>query len=62
MGNCNHCKYIPMLIELVQSGVMDPSRILTELEPMTDVMNTYKAFDERQPGWLTVEIDPVATV
>src|SRR6185295_9727337 len=30
MGNCNHRKYIPLLIELVSGGVFDPSTILTQ--------------------------------
>lgn len=58
MGNCNHRKYIPVLMEMVEAGIIDPSRVLTELEPMTDVINAYKAFDERQPGWLKVEVVP----
>lgn len=58
MGNCNHRKYIPLLIEYVQSGLMDPSRILTQLEPITSSIAAYKAFDERQPGWVKVELSP----
>lgn len=60
MGNCNHRKYIPMLIELVQSGRIDPARILTKREPLTSVLEAYKAFDTRQPGWMKVELAPVA--
>lgn len=56
MGNCNHRKYIPHLLNLVAAGTLDPSQVLTELEPMSDVVNAYKAFDERQRGWLKVEI------
>ncbi len=37
MGNCNHRKYIPMLIDMVQNGSLDPFAILTQQEPMTDV-------------------------
>lgn len=58
MGNCNHRKYIPLLIEYVESGVLDPSRILTQLEPITSAVAAYKAFDERQPGWVKVELSP----
>ena len=58
MGNCNHRKYIPMLLEHVQSDVIDPSRILTQLEPMTSAIGAFKAFDERQPGWMKVELSP----
>lgn len=58
MGNCHHRKYIPHLIELVQSGAVDPSKVLTEREPLTDVIEAYKAFDTRQPGWIKVELKP----
>jgi threonine dehydrogenase-like Zn-dependent dehydrogenase len=58
MGNCNHRKYIPMLVELVASGTMDPTEILTRVEPLTSVLDAYKAFDTRQPGWLKVELIP----
>jgi threonine dehydrogenase-like Zn-dependent dehydrogenase len=55
MGNCNHRQYIPRLVDLVQSGAVDPKQILTQVEPMTSVIDAYKAFDRRQPGWVKVE-------
>ncbi|WP_026076135.1 zinc-dependent alcohol dehydrogenase [Noviherbaspirillum massiliense] len=58
MGNCNHRKYIPRLIELVQTGGFDPTRLVTQVEPMDSVIDAYKAFDLRRPGWLKVEILP----
>ena len=61
MGNCNHRKYIPILLKYVQAGIIDPSRILTQLEPLTDALDAYKAFDERQPGWIKVELAPAAS-
>lgn len=57
-GNCNHRKYIPKLIELVRSGVIDPSAVLTNVEPLTHVIDAYKAFDRRQPGWIKVKLEP----
>ena len=60
MGNCNHRKYIPMLLEKVKSGVLDPEKILTNVEPMTSVIEAYKAFDTRQPGWIKVKLEPLA--
>jgi threonine dehydrogenase-like Zn-dependent dehydrogenase len=56
MGNCNHRAYLPLLIDLVQSGAVDPSKILTQYERMTDAIEAYKAFDTRQPGWIKVEL------
>ncbi len=60
MGNCNHRKYIPMLVELVRNGSIDPKQILTQVEPLTSVIDAYKAFDQRQPGWVKVELVPGA--
>lgn len=60
MGNCNHRKYIPHLIELIRNGSFDPSDIVTQREPLTSVIDAYKAFDTRQPGWMKVELKPQA--
>lgn len=60
MGNCNHRRYLPKLIELVRMGGMDPAEILTQREPMTSVIEAYKAFDKRQPGWIKVKLEPEA--
>ena len=58
MGNCPHRKYLPMLVDLVRSGVIDPTLILTQQEPMASAIDAYQAFDERQPGWIKVELEP----
>jgi threonine dehydrogenase-like Zn-dependent dehydrogenase len=58
MGNCHHRRYIPMLLEMVRSGSVTPDQVLTDLEPLTNVLDAYKAFDERRPGWMKVELVP----
>ena len=58
MGNCNHRKYIPPLVDMVRDGTVDPAKILTQVEPMMSVLDAYKAFDRRQPGWVKVELVP----
>lgn len=58
MGNCHHRKYIPKLIELTLSGRIDPSKILTQVKPMSDVIEAFKAFDQRRSGWVKVELHP----
>jgi len=58
MGDCNHRKYAPKLVEMIRAGVTDPSRILTKIEPLTSALDAYKAFDLRKPGWLKVELRP----
>lgn len=61
MGNCNHRRYIPKLLELVRSGVIDPRDVLTKREPLTAALDAFKAFDKRQPGWIKVELLPGQT-
>jgi threonine dehydrogenase-like Zn-dependent dehydrogenase len=58
MGNCNHRKYIPMLLERVRSGAIDPMAIVTQQEPLSSAIDAYKAFDRREPGWIKVELLP----
>ncbi|MBI5544251.1 MAG: glutathione-dependent formaldehyde dehydrogenase [Deltaproteobacteria bacterium] len=58
MGNCDHRRYVPILVELVVSGQADPTRILTQLEPLSSAVEAYRAFDTRQPRWVKVELQP----
>jgi threonine dehydrogenase-like Zn-dependent dehydrogenase len=58
IGNCPHRKYIPRLIDSVLEGKADPLKVLTEVEPMTDAIAAYKAFDKRKAGWVKVELKP----
>jgi len=58
MGNCNHRRYIPHLVDMVRAGVFDPSEVLTHEEPLTDAVAAYEAFDQREEGWIKVELFP----
>jgi threonine dehydrogenase-like Zn-dependent dehydrogenase len=58
MGNCNHRKYLPHLIELVRTGAVDPTHVLTQREPLMSALDAYRAFDQRKPGWTKVELVP----
>ncbi|MNP27329.1 hypothetical protein D3C76_1202300 [compost metagenome] len=58
MGNCNHHTIIPHLLELVRMGAVDPTKVLTQVEPLSDVVSAYKSFDKRQPGWIKTELLP----
>ncbi len=60
MGNCNHRRYLPMLIDKVRAGVFHPEQFLTEREPITSALDAYHAFDQKQPGWLKVKLNPSA--
>lgn len=57
MGNCNHRKYIPYLLELIRTGAIDPSKVITQHEPIESAIEAYKAFDTRQPGWIKVKLE-----
>ena len=56
MGNCNHRKYIPELISLVQTEAFRPSTILTNSLTLGEAIDAYRAFDRRAPGWTKVEL------
>jgi threonine dehydrogenase-like Zn-dependent dehydrogenase len=58
MGVCNHRKYLPELIELVRTGALDPSRVLTQEKALRNVIEAFKAFDKREPAWVKVELQP----
>ncbi len=58
MGNCNHRAYVPKLVDMVRSGRVNPASILTNIEPLSNVIEAYKAFDRREPGWIKIELLP----
>lgn len=58
MGICHHRKYIPRLLELVQSRRIDPAKILTQIRPMHDAIAAFEAVDRRERGWIKVELHP----
>jgi threonine dehydrogenase-like Zn-dependent dehydrogenase len=58
MGNCNHRATIPMLVDLVRSGTVDPAEILTQTAPLASAIEAYKAFDRREAGWVKVKLEP----
>jgi threonine dehydrogenase-like Zn-dependent dehydrogenase len=60
MGNCNHRKYIPHLLDLIAAGAIDPVKLISKTEPMHSAIEAYEAFDARRPGWLKVELKPVS--
>ena len=61
MGNCNHRKYIPALVDLVRTGEVEPTAILTHAGPLVGAIEAYKSFDKRAEGWIKVMVEPQAT-
>ncbi len=43
---------------MVEGGSVDPTAVLSLIEPMSDVIAAYKEFDLRRPGWIKVELKP----
>lgn len=60
MGNCNHRRYVPRLVDLTRSGAVDPSALVTQIAGVHDAIDAYEHFDERNEGWLKVALDPTA--
>lgn len=60
MGNCPHRFYIPKLLPLVEAGIVDPTKILTQQKPLSDALKAYEHFDLRDQGWIKVALNPEA--
>lgn len=56
MGNCNHRRYVPELMQMVRTGALRPSTILTQRAAFESAIEAYEAFDRREPGWTKVEL------
>ncbi len=57
MGNCNHRRYIPGLLDLVATGLVDPTAFTTQHEQPTSAIEAYETFDRREEGWLKTVLD-----
>ncbi len=56
-GNCNHRTYIPLLLDMVNTGEIDPEKILTQEEPLSSAIDAYESFDQRESGWIKVALE-----
>lgn len=56
MGNCNHRRYLPELIDVVATGRMSLSPNLTQQETLETIIDSYRTFDRREPGWIKVAV------
>jgi threonine dehydrogenase-like Zn-dependent dehydrogenase len=57
-GNCNHRKYIPLLMQIVSAGSIKPERVITQQQPIASVLDAYRMFAEKKAGWMKVELRP----
>lgn len=59
MGNAEHRRYVPHLLDLVASGQVDPSRVLTQETGLsTGAIEAYEHFDRREAGWIKTILEP----
>ena len=61
MGNAEHRRYIPQLLDLVATGAVDPSTVLTQRSDLSvSAIEAYQTFDRREEGWIKTVLDPAA--
>ena len=53
-GNCNHRKYIPLLLPKVQDGTFDLASFITHEVPFKNVVEAYEHFDKKEDNWIKV--------
>ncbi|GGC77989.1 glutathione-dependent formaldehyde dehydrogenase [Tersicoccus solisilvae] len=56
LGNCNHHTVTPPLLDIVATGLVDPTALITQQEPLTSAVEAYESFDRREEGWLKTEL------
>ena len=57
MGNCNHRRYLPRLLNMVAAGTVDPTAFITRHTEPESAIDAYQSFDQRENGWLKTVID-----
>lgn len=57
LGNCNHRRYLPGLLNMVAAGTVDPTAFITRRAEPEAAIEAYRAFDRREDGWLKTVLD-----
>jgi threonine dehydrogenase-like Zn-dependent dehydrogenase len=52
MGNCNHRAVTPPLVDLVATGLFDPTPFITQDIDVPEIIDAYRRFDRRDEGWI----------
>lgn len=60
-GNCNHRKYIPQLLRLIQDGTLDPSFVITDTMPLDRAPEAYDKFDREQSQHVKIVLETPAS-
>ncbi|HEX2973871.1 MAG TPA: zinc-dependent alcohol dehydrogenase [Tepidisphaeraceae bacterium] len=59
-GQTHVHKYIPILLERIRQGKIDPSFVVTHRLPLSEAPYAYKIFNEKKDGCIKVVLDPAA--
>lgn len=59
-GQTHVHKYVPKLLDLIQSGKIDPSFVVTHRVPLSQAAEYYTKFRDKQDGCIKVVLDPAA--
>ena len=59
-GQTHVHKYVPKLLELIQSGRIDPTFVVTHRMPLSQAPEAYAMFRAKRDGVVKVVLDPAA--
>lgn len=59
-GQTHVHRFVPELLELIRSGKIDPSFVVTHRVPLTQAPDAYTMFREKRDGCIKVVLDPAA--
>jgi threonine dehydrogenase-like Zn-dependent dehydrogenase len=57
-GQTHVQKYLPMLLEKIENGEIDPSFVITHRAPLADAPELYKTFRDKKDGCIKVVMNP----
>jgi threonine dehydrogenase-like Zn-dependent dehydrogenase len=58
MGQTHVHKYVPILIDRIQKGEIDPSFVITHKMPLSEAPHGYKIFQEKRDGCIKIVLKP----
>jgi threonine dehydrogenase-like Zn-dependent dehydrogenase len=57
MGNCNHRRYIPRLLDPGRGRLVDPAAFITQEEKPAAATEACESFDWREEGWVQTVLE-----
>lgn len=57
-GQTHVQKYMPILLEKIESGEIDPSFVITHRIPLDDAPAAYELFQKKEDGCIKVVLQP----